>query len=910
MQMKLIVRYLVWIVWALCVWVMMFGFDHRVERGNVFVWQVYAQSTSCDDGPNFTWCNGFCAIVTNSGSPNCVAYKESQQSKLSKLAGTMDQILSFLYLVMWPLLYVAWLAMDNTLIYGEWLGLTGLLYQFWTIMRTFSNYVIVFLLVRTIGKEMFKWNSWAKELGKAIAGILISGILINMSWFIIGAMVDVSTIATYGVWAIPLKLQTPGDDYCDDKWPSTKNLIENPKDIAKLWTCRPILATHGTMNLSDTFSADQAKWKVYYSYTPKNSPKQYFLSCPFKQSVLKKPERDSFYSGFQNQKVYNEWWTTGLISQMDIDAKKALSTGFCVVGTNQLLSLTGLNSESGIELYSTWYENAIVWWVTQLHNRDGMRVKNLVESNKGMIGVMYTMYGNMLWFANIKTDIQTNAPESQIIQFLVKIFFGFAIMFPLIALCVVLVMRVAVLWMVVWFSPLLVLWWTLKLMKVENSTLDSMMKWIWEKLTLANVVNLLFQPVMIVFTISMGMMFLDTLSTTIIADNGFGEALQCNMRASEQCCSIVSVMDICFEQVNAQVGTDAFFNYFTFTIINIIGVMILWFMVFAVMKSSKITESAVSKIQWLGRNILWSMPVVPWFDGGFVWFDGAKDGMSKAFSKVTADYEDTSGKTITEPWVDKISDKLTWAVWKARKEIVEVAGKDVDITKINDDASVRKTLGNNIIEQIGKAKDTVKHATANELLDTSDKKVAKLLDKYGAKDALSLFSNPQFLAETGQESKNMMKAFAVKNDKRVWAAASQVEYMKKLKEQTDAISGDKISLGDANIIRTTSGDTPWIYTVKKSSLPGKDIKDQYEVSFSSVKKDLSREESQSAIAAIEKDMAITKSQAVTLWFKSEFTNKWPDATDAKGNKVGWKDETRMLVDKDGKLTYELEPTKS
>lgn len=765
----------------------MFGFGHDGQTVNPLSPQAYAAG-SCAWEPWFEWCNSFCQ--TNPSAPNCIAYKQSQQSKLSKLAGTMDQILSFLYLIMWPLLYVAWLAMDNTLIYGEWLGLTGLLFQFWTIMRTFANYVIVFLLVRTIGKEMLNGTKWAKALGKAVLWILVSWVLINMSWFLIGAMVDVSTIATYGVWAIPLKLQTPGDDYCDENGlHSTKEefKIKNNKDIAKLWTCRPILATHGTMNLSDTFSADQAKWKVYYSYTPKTAPKQYFLSCPFKNSVLAKEEWDTLYNGFKNEKTYNEWWNTGNIAQMDADAKNALSNEYCVVWTNQLLDITSVSKEwwGTIELYSTWYESAIVWWVTQLHTRDGMRVKNLVESNKGMIGVMYTMYGNMLWFANIKTDIQTNAPESQIIQFLVKIFFGFAIMFPLIALCVVLVMRVAVLWMVVWFSPLLVLWWTLKLMKVENSTLDSMMKWIWEKLTLANVVNLLFQPVMIVFTISMGMMFLDTLSTTIVADNGFGEALQCEMRSWEQCCSIVSVMNICFEKVNAQVGTDAFFNYFTFTIINIIGVMILWFMVFAVMKSSKITESAVSKIQWLGRNILWSMPVVPWFDGGFVWFDGAKDGLGKAFDKVTEEYKDTSGETITKPWVDKQYETITWAAGTAQKKIMDEIPESMTEATIATDQWA-KDFGQHLLTEIGKAKKDVNYATANKLVDESDPRIKKLFEQYWDVDNFTqLLANPAFMADNNLDTKSAWWTYKVGKDKTKYDNLWREDYLSSLKTQSD-----------------------------------------------------------------------------------------------------------------------------
>gem|GEM_PF-3562564 len=55
---------------------------------------------------------GLCA----SQKQTCRDYRQGQ---LGETANFLDSVLSFLYLIMWPLLYIAGLAMDNTLVYGE-----------------------------------------------------------------------------------------------------------------------------------------------------------------------------------------------------------------------------------------------------------------------------------------------------------------------------------------------------------------------------------------------------------------------------------------------------------------------------------------------------------------------------------------------------------------------------------------------------------------------------------------------------------------------------------------------------------------------------------------------------------------------------------------------------------------------
>jgi len=81
---------------------MMFGFDPQWGFVNPIVGSSYA-AESCESAANkFAWCDTYCK--TNNDQ-SCVEYK---QGKLGSLATTLDSVLSFLYLVMWPILYIAW----------------------------------------------------------------------------------------------------------------------------------------------------------------------------------------------------------------------------------------------------------------------------------------------------------------------------------------------------------------------------------------------------------------------------------------------------------------------------------------------------------------------------------------------------------------------------------------------------------------------------------------------------------------------------------------------------------------------------------------------------------------------------------------------------------------------------------
>lgn len=60
----------------------------------------------------------------------------------------LQVVSSFAYVLLWPLVALAGLAMDNQLIYGSFMHLDTSLWNMWQIVRTFANYALglIFLI--------------------------------------------------------------------------------------------------------------------------------------------------------------------------------------------------------------------------------------------------------------------------------------------------------------------------------------------------------------------------------------------------------------------------------------------------------------------------------------------------------------------------------------------------------------------------------------------------------------------------------------------------------------------------------------------------------------------------------------------------------------------------------------------
>ncbi|MBP6085863.1 hypothetical protein KA478_01455 [Patescibacteria group bacterium] len=54
----------------------------------------------------------------------------------------LEAFLKVIYVFLWPILWIAGMAMDNSLVYGEIFGLDGALYKFRSIMKNFANFAL------------------------------------------------------------------------------------------------------------------------------------------------------------------------------------------------------------------------------------------------------------------------------------------------------------------------------------------------------------------------------------------------------------------------------------------------------------------------------------------------------------------------------------------------------------------------------------------------------------------------------------------------------------------------------------------------------------------------------------------------------------------------------------------------
>jgi hypothetical protein len=94
------------------------------------------------------------------------------------------------------------------LIYGEAIGFDTILWNLRNIVKNLSNFGLGFLFVYQIFTYIFsQGNDVKSKLPDQIKKCFIAGVLIQMSWFLMATLIDISTIATYGVGGLPLTLE-------------------------------------------------------------------------------------------------------------------------------------------------------------------------------------------------------------------------------------------------------------------------------------------------------------------------------------------------------------------------------------------------------------------------------------------------------------------------------------------------------------------------------------------------------------------------------------------------------------------------------------------------------------------------------------------------------------------------------
>ena len=130
------------------------------------------------------------------------AQETTATSGIEGLKKTLNDALS-LFSWWWVVLAVlAWKLMTNDFVYGAFLHMDVYLWKIRNIMKNFANFMLIALVLWSIIKSLT--GKEALDIKKVITNTLIAGILIQASRFLVGAIIDISTIATTAISSFPM----------------------------------------------------------------------------------------------------------------------------------------------------------------------------------------------------------------------------------------------------------------------------------------------------------------------------------------------------------------------------------------------------------------------------------------------------------------------------------------------------------------------------------------------------------------------------------------------------------------------------------------------------------------------------------------------------------------------------------
>ncbi len=150
----------------------------------------------------FLWSSVFAADTSSSG--------------IQTVSIAMNEIVSFLSRA-WVLFAVlAGKLMTNAFVYASFMHMDSFLWQMRNIMKNFANFTIGFMFLFYLIKNIFssgEKQTTASFIKEKVVSFLVAGILIQMSWFLVGAVVDLSTVATSAIGAFPASMIEENSKY-------------------------------------------------------------------------------------------------------------------------------------------------------------------------------------------------------------------------------------------------------------------------------------------------------------------------------------------------------------------------------------------------------------------------------------------------------------------------------------------------------------------------------------------------------------------------------------------------------------------------------------------------------------------------------------------------------------------------
>lgn len=598
---------------------------------------------------------------------------QTQQQKVEEKFTEWQNTMSFFNkacnVFIYPLLVIAWNLVDNSFVYWEVFKFDAVLWQLWNIVKNLANFALWFLFLYQIFKYLIgsKENVNVKTL---LLKVLIAWVWIQASWFIMAALIDVSTILTYWVGWLPisvLKESSKGGDDLENNPYIMKSVISldvNDMDTMNMYlTNTPVWDKESWqfyISQCETFkysgkSAGTGSWgrslilapkNIYYEvyqwkYEPTDSNRCHYYGNIYYFDHLYNEGANNLQNFVENNKFSLNKWSgiqdTYQIYQQSLE--------------NVITKLVAMSWEDMVELIKEWvvleiwdahktwwvwwalwtgvYQSDQNWWLDKYNKWTAgewdavttSRLQNILDGNS-YVGVFTSLYASLVNSKQWRIDEEGWLFE-HILNIALELWFTLAISVPLIVISIVFMMRIGILWLAIVLSPFIVLF----------SAFDK----IWDKvfkaktlenLKLENLIPIIFSPAIICFAISMCTVLISFISWLNSSLGNLGESMD-----GEEILGWLVVLNV-----------GSFTGPMGKIIISILGVAITWFLAWAAIETSNLWKSGIVEgIKKLTKSWLWTLPIIP---------IPTKDGVKMAGT--AAVFGDDSNKGLLSRYLDNL----------------------------------------------------------------------------------------------------------------------------------------------------------------------------------------------------------------------------------------------------------------
>lgn len=596
-----------------------------------------------------------------------------------------------LYVLLRPLLTIAWASLSNDFVYGSVFNMDWTIWFFWNVMKNFANYIIWFVFLIWIFFYLFNYKQDSYNPKSMLPKLMIATVWVQVSWFVVAVLIDLSTILTYAVWWLPISAFDSED------------------------------ASSGYMEevlIMPVMSLNMDEWAMSWTWDSRSL----FYTSPWTEKAIIPCPTTWWKIGWDE--IDYESASESLDNVSENRTSQDLLEDVCVVWWNVVWRIDSENWQCNLEEKVNEAKNnsEFEWWIS---------LNDYISDMSWFTWTMYTLFWSLLNISDMafsSVGWEWASAGSQWMMSIIKIVLFFALIIPLITLAIVLILRAVLLWMIITLSPLLTIFWTFG--------------WSWDKMTekfsISNVLALIFLPVVVVFALSVWIMFM----VVLMALNPMGwdwsswswvssamwiemSEWMCEEWGQEdddeddwwhQVCYDIPVWGdnhtkLCFNTPWQAFWFDAFNDMFSWLLINLFGIAILWWVVFAALKTSKLTSWVVEWVDKMSKEFAKTAPVIPTPGGGMqsvwsleVWMERFKrqpqiiqdDQFSKwELSKVWDKFQDfmtpaplqnvRSSAEFHRAAVDDVGSDPSWWTSRAIQKMNELwTGSLQDIERISD----------------------------------------------------------------------------------------------------------------------------------------------------------------------------------------------------------------------------------